>query len=232
MRRAEESDQKKRAEMKKRKKIILVGGGGHCKVIIDAIMSAGVYDIAGVVDPALKIGEQVLGISVLGDDSVLPGLYEKGVKEAVISVGSVGDPALRKKLYSQLKKLGFSLPVVIHPKAVVARDVKIGEGTFLAASVTVNPGTRIGAAAIINTSSSVDHDCSIGDFVHIAPGVTLSGGVQVGGETHIGTGAKVAHYTKIPARKKIKAGDLVYTDFQGDTQVRSIVRMEDKGASW
>jgi UDP-3-O-[3-hydroxymyristoyl] glucosamine N-acyltransferase len=71
----------------------------------------------------------------------------------------------------QTKKIGFKLPVIIHPKAVVAKDVEIGEGVFVAAGSVINPGTRIGRNAIINTSSSVDHDCEIGDFVHVAPGL-------------------------------------------------------------
>lgn len=213
----------------KKEKIVLVGGGGHCKVVIDAIMSAGEYEIEGVVDPQLGSGSDVLGVPVVGDDSVLAGLFKKGVRKAMISVGSVGDPSLRKELYAKVRKMGFEFPAVVHPKTVIGRDVKIGEGAFLAASVTVNPGTRIGANAIINTSASIDHDCSIGDFAHIAPGVILSGGVEVGDETHIGTGAKVAQYTKIPAKKKIKAGDLVYTDFQGDMQIRSLSKTGHPG---
>jgi len=204
-------------------KIVLIGGGGHCKVVMDAIMAAGAYEIAGVVDPRLEVGSDVLGVPVVGDDSALAELMERGVKKAAIGVGSVGDPSLRKEIYARVRMMGFEFPSIVHPKAVVARDVEIGEGAFLAASATVNPGTRIGVSAIINTSSSIDHDCSIGDFAHIAPGAVLSGGVEVGDETHIGTGAKVSHYVKIPGKTKIKAGSLVYTDGRGKMQVRTMI---------
>lgn len=195
-----------------KEKIVLVGGSGHCKVIIDAIISAGKYDIEGIVDLNLNAGEKVLGVSVIGKDDILPELFKKGIKKAFISVGSVGDCALRKGLYEKITQIGFDTPVIIHPSAVIGRGVEIKKGTFVAASATINSGTKIGRNAIINTSSSIDHDCEIGDFVHIAPGVTLSGGVKVGAETHIGIGSDVIQNTKIGRRCFVAAGSLVKYD--------------------
>ena len=193
----------------KKEKIILIGGGGHCKVIIDAIKSAGKYAIKGVVDPGLNKGSKVLGVEVLGGDDKLQEHFDKGVKNAFISVGSVGDCTVRKNIFEKVSAIGFVFPAIIHPRAIVAQDVEIGAGTFIAASATVNPGTVIGKNVIINTSSSTDHDCDIGDFVHIAPGVTLSGGVKVGAETHIGTGVNVIQNIKIGEKCFVAAGSLV-----------------------
>ena len=189
-----------------KEKIVLIGGGGHCRVIIDAIVNSGGYDVEGIVDPKLETDSKILGFPVLGDDDILLDLYKNGVRNAFVSVGSIGNCELRKILYKEIKNIGFNMPVVVHPKAVVARDVKIGEGTFVAASATVNPGTKIGKNVIINTSSSIDHDCVIGDFVHIAPGAILSGGIRVGSQTHIGTGANVIQCINIGKKCMIGAG--------------------------
>ena len=192
-------------------KIVLIGGGGHCKVIIDAITKSGGYEITGIIDPKKK-GEEVSGIPVLGGEEVLEDLYKEGIKNAFIAVGSVGDCSARKNIYEKVKGIGFNLPAVIHPAAIIANEVEVGDGTFIAASATVNPGTTIGKNAIINTSSSIDHDCQIGDFVHIAPGVTLSGGVKIGDETHIGTGASVVQYITIGKGCMIDAGTRLSKD--------------------
>lgn len=189
-----------------KEKIALIGGGGHCTVIIDAIVNSGEYDIEGVVDPKLETGSKIFGFPILGGDDILLDLYKNGVKNAFISVGSVGNCELREILYKKIKDIGFNIATVVHPKAVVARDVKIGEGTFIAASATVNPGTKIGKNVIINTASSIDHDCIIGDFVHIAPGVTLSGEIKVGSQTHIGTGANVIQRMTIGKKCMVGAG--------------------------
>src|SRR3989338_7983039 len=124
-----------------------------------------------------------------------------GITDSSLPKGTV---VLNKKIYENLKRIGFKLRFIIHPKAVVSKYVELGEGSFVAAGAVINAGTRVGKNVIINTSSSIDHDCEIGDFVHVAPGVTLSGLVKVGDNVHIGTGASVVHcvtierYTFIP----------------------------------
>ncbi len=201
-------------------KIILVGGGGHCKVVIDAIKKAGIFEVEGVLDPAQT--DDILGVKICGNDNKMKELFEKGIKNAFITVGSTGDCSLRKKLYKKAKDIGFEFPVIIHPRAEIADDVggEIGCGTFIAASATVNPGTKIGENVIVNTSASVDHDCVIGDFAHIAPGAVLSGGVEVGEEAHIGTGANITQYARIEKGELVKAGSLV---FKSNTRKKTYV---------
>ncbi len=191
------------------KKIVLVGGGGHCKVVIDAIESSGEFDICGIVDPSLSKGKSVLNIAVLGKDDILPELFRKGIAHAFISVGSIGNCDIRKKIYKDLKDTGFKLPVIVHPKAAVSKYVEFGEGAFVAAGAVINADTKIGKNAIINTSSSVDHDCEIGDFVHIAPGAILSGGVKIGDGAHVGVGARIVQCLSIKENSFIKAGALI-----------------------
>lgn len=208
-----------------KKKIVLVGGGGHAKVVIDAIRCKGEYDIYGIVDPKLKAGDKILGVRIIGTDDELPDLfYKKKIKYAFIGIGSLGDErtiGVRKKVAENLEKLKFKMPVIMHPKAIVAKDVKIGEGTFIAAGSIINPGTKIGKNVIVNTGASVDHDCEIGNFAHIAPGVTLSGNVKVGDETHMGTGASIIQNITIGKNCFIKAGAIIKNNLQDNTTMGS-----------
>lgn len=197
-------------------------------MVIDAIKRAKEYHICGILDGRLEKGKKVLGIEVIGGDSELPKLFKKGIKEAFICVGSIGDCTVRKNIYSNLKKIGFDLPIITHPSAVVGTDVKMEEGTFVAAGVIINPGTRIGRNAIINTSSSIDHDCIIGDFVHIAPGAVLSGGVRVGDETHIGTGAAVIQNINIGKKCLIGAGETLKNDLADGRKYITIIYSENE----
>src|SRR5512135_3420449 len=123
--------------------IILIGGGGHCKVVIDAIRRAKEFDIYGILDPNISAGETILGVKVLGPDSILPQISAKGIKHAFITVGSVGDCSARKRLGLALTKAAFKLPVIVHPAALLAEGVKLGEGTFVAAGSVINPDVEI-----------------------------------------------------------------------------------------
>jgi len=193
------------------KKILLMGAGGHGKVVLDALLKLGTYEVQGFVDNDTKLKE-VLGIKIIGNDQDLGNLFKSGSTRAFISVGSVGDPKIRIKLAAKLKSIGFILPAIVHPAAVVAKGVEIGEGAFVAAGAVIGPDSKIGRNAIINTNASVDHDCNIGDFAHIAPGVTLSGGVEVGEGTHLGSGAAVIEYRKIGVGTVVGAGSVVVSD--------------------
>jgi len=188
------------------KKIILVGGGGHCKVVIDTIKKSKKFTIYGIIDPNFRKVKYVSGVKVIGSDDLLKGLFKKGIRNAFISVASIGNCNIRKKIYDNLRKNKFQLPVLVHPRAVVANGVMLGKGSFVAAGAVINPGVKIGENAIINTSSSIDHDCIIGNFVHIAPGATLCGKVIVGDETHIGVGANIIQNIKIGNKCMVRAG--------------------------
>jgi UDP-hydrolysing UDP-N-acetyl-D-glucosamine 2-epimerase len=193
---------------KDKERIVLVGGGGHCKVVVEAIQKGDFFSIAGVVDKNSRSGSQA-GNKVLGDDSCLEEVFSSGCKNAFITVGSVGNPAIRMKLAKKLEKIGFNIPVIAHPSAVIAKSAKTMDGVFIGPRAVVGPGSVLGKHAIVNTRASVDHDCRVGDFAHIAPGAILSGGVKIGNNAHIGTGASVIQYKKIGNNAMIGAGSVV-----------------------
>jgi len=192
--------------------IVLVGGGGHCKVVISILNKIGKYNIVGISDTKEKLGQKILGIPIKYTDDQLEELFEKGIKHALVTLGSVGNPDHRIRLFNMLKKIGFELPVIISPDSVVDNTVDIGEGSVIMPGVIINADTKIGKNCIINTRASIDHDCRISDHVHIAPGVTLSGLVIVGEGTHIGTGASVIQSVKIGKFSIIGAGSVVIKD--------------------
>jgi len=106
--------------MASKKKILLLGAGGHCMSVIDSLMSSCKYDSIGIVDKVKPVGYTVkdtidnnenflLGVPIVGCDDDLPRLHEEGFTDAFITVGSIGNPQLRRKLYQKLKGIGFGL---------------------------------------------------------------------------------------------------------------------------
>lgn len=193
-------------------KIILVGGGGHCKVVIDAIRSSGSFEVVGIVDAEKDIGGIIEGVKVIGRDADLPKIFQGGAVAAFVTVGSLGDTSLRKKIIQTLKAIGFDFPVIVHTTAQVAPSAILESGAFVASGAIIQPGSRIGSHAIINTGAIVDHDCTIGSLVHVAPGAILSGGVTVGDDAHIGTGAKIIEGKTIGNGSLVGAGSVVVED--------------------
>jgi len=188
--------------------VVGIGAGGHAKVILDILRLMKEYHVVGLLDPNC-VGKSVSDVPVIGGDDLLPRLRAEGVAAAFIGAGGVGDNTLRIKLFEKAQTAGFTFINVIHPAAVLAPSVQLGQGVAIMAGVIVNPDTRIGDNVIINTGAIVEHDCKIASHSHISPGAVLCGGVRVGMGAHIGAGATVRQYVTVGKRALVGAGALV-----------------------
>ena len=191
------------------KKLLLIGGGGHCHSVLDSVLSLSEYDEIGIID---TIDSSYLGVSVIGVDEDIQRLFNEGWTDAFITVGSVGDTAIRRKLYKMVKKIGLTLPTIIDPSAIIGNSVTVGEGSFVGKMAVVNAGSSVGVCAIINTGAILEHDCTVGNFTHISPGAVLCGQVSVGGDSHVGAGSTVKQLIKVGENCLIGAGSVVVKD--------------------
>lgn len=187
-------------------KIILIGGGGHARSIIDTIISSGVFTIAGIVD---NFEGEVLGIPVIGDDRKLTEIFNSGIRNAFVAIGSVGDTTLRKNTLDMILKIGFTVPNIVDKTAVVSVNTAIGFGNFIGKNAVVNCDCTIGNMVIINSNATVEHNSYVGDFSHIASGAVLCGTVTIGKNTHIGANATVIQGVTIGEDCLIGAGSVV-----------------------
>jgi UDP-perosamine 4-acetyltransferase len=193
--------------------VVLIGAGGHAKVVIELLKKTADIEIIGLIEKdSTSIGKKLMDVPVIGTDEQLANMFNNEITSVLITVGSVGDNTPRKKLYDNLKQLGFSYINAVHPSAILSGYATLGEGNTLMAGSIIGPGAEIGNNVIVNTGSIIEHDCRIGDHVHIAPGVKLSGGVQIGSCAHLGTGATVIQNIKIGANCLIGAGTVVISD--------------------
>ena len=191
------------------KRILLIGGGGHCHSVIDSLVQLGVYDEIGIID---NINHSYNGVSVVGKDADIERLHNCGWKEAFITVGSIGDTAIRRRLYGMVKGMGLHIPSIIDPTAVLARDIIVGDGVFIGKGAVINSACRIGECAIINSGAVIEHDCIIGSFVHISPGAVICGEVRIGDDTHIGAASSVRQMINIGINSLIGIGSVVVKD--------------------
>ena len=144
--------------------IILVGFGGHAKSVADCIERQKLYRIIGYTD----IEKHDSTYKYLGKDDILKNYLKEGIKNAAICIGYMGKDNLREALYTKLKEIGYKLPVIKDPSAIISSSVTIGEGTFVGKSVVINSEAQIGKMCIINTKSLIEHECSVHDFAHIS----------------------------------------------------------------
>ena len=203
--------------------VVGLGAGGHSKVINEIIQLDSLYSVIGMLDPDPRLlGKKILGVPVLGDDSLLPQLVAQGISHYFIGLGSVGNMKPRAKLYSFA--LSFALiPInIIHPSAIISPSAKVGIGFTAMACSIVNACAVIGDDVILNSGAIVEHDCVIGEHVHIATGARLTSTVRVGNSVHIGAGATIRQGVFIGDNAIIGAGAVVITNVESDTIVAGV----------
>ena len=188
--------------------IILIGGGGHCKSVIDVIEQEGRFEIVGIVDKPELLGSNVLGYSVIGNDSDLDSLAKK-YQYALITVGQIKSPLLRIKLFDLAVEAGFKLPSIISPNAYVSKYASIGNGVIVMHNALVNVSASIGDNCIINSKALIEHNCLISKHCHISTNTVINGGVTVKPGCFIGSGAITKESITIGENSFIKAGSLV-----------------------
>lgn len=189
-----------------KERIVLIGGGGHCHSVIDVIEQTNKYEIIGIVDTKENIGKKVLDYKIIACDDDLETIF-LSCKNALITVGQIESNKIRVKIYNNLKKIGFNLPVIISPLAYVSKHSSIEEGTIIMHHALVNANAKIGKNCIINTKALIEHDCVIGDNCHISTASVLNGGVRVKENSFFGSNATSKQSIEIDGF--IKAGSLV-----------------------
>ena len=200
--------------------VVGFGAGGHAKVVIEIIRSMQGYEVVGLLETQQSLwGTKVLGVEVLGDDSLMSELKGRGFSHAFIGLGTIGDAQPRRKLFEKVSGFGFQVVPAIHATAVVSPSATIGVGPTIMAGAVINAGAVVGDNVIVNTGAIVEHDCVIGNHAHVATGARLAGGVHVGPCAHIGLGAVVRQEIRIGAGAIVGAGAVVVRDVPDETTV-------------
>lgn len=175
----------------------LYGASGHSKVIIDIIESNG-EKITAIYDDNKDI-RKILDYDVISLKDKVDGLF----------IVAIGNNKLRKEI---VDKLDCDFVSTTHPKAIISKYSRIGNGTVIMAGSIISCDVKIGNHVIINHNASIDHDCVLGNFVHISPVVALSGNVKVLEGAHIGIGSQIIQGIKIGKWATIGAGSVVIND--------------------
>ena len=202
----------KRPESSDDMRILIYGAGGHGRSLAALIRKSGLFEVQGFLDDGLPIGDEILGLKILGDHESLPSLRLEGIQYCVNGVGGIGNLQSRLNVYTWLRKAGFFCPTVIHPTAFLEESASLGDGVQVFPFAYVGTEVQVGYGCIINTGAIVSHNCILEPYVNLSPGATLAGGVIVGEEALIGMRATVNLYVKVGKRARIGNGATVKDD--------------------
>lgn len=199
-------------------RLLLMGAGGHGKVVAEAAVACGQWAEIAFLDGLYPGHSRALDWPVVGSDREAA-VFLSDYPEIFVALG---DNHLRTTKIADLVKVGFRIPVIVHPAAWVSPSAKLGDGTVVVAGAVVNAGANLGFGCIVNTGATVDHDCRLADGVHISPGAHVGGDSTIGAYTWIGIGAAIRHGIQIGARVIVGAGAAVVSDLPSDVVANGV----------
>lgn len=215
--------------------IVIAGAGGHGREVLQLIRDINaahpepVWDCLGFLVDAAYLAQApsgVGGLPVLGDLSWLAAHPQ--VRVAV----AIGAPAARRQMVERIRAQGVNaFPVLVHPRAWIGVNVRLGEGTLVCAGAMLTVDIEVGAHVHLNVASTLAHDDVLEDFVTLSPGVHVAGNVVLKEGAELGTGCNVIPRCMVGAWSVLGAGAVVTRSIEPDcTAVGSPARVVKRRA--
>lgn len=202
----------------------IAGYGDHAKVVYQVATENKII-ISGFLKVPLKnlknnrrSPKKIYGLPVIN--------YKKIKKNSNIYIG-LGNIKERVQIFKFFKKKKFNLLVLKSEKAIIHKNVKIGEGSLILPGVIININANIGKNTIINSGSIIEHDVRIKDNVNISPGTIVCGNSIIGEESFIGAGTIIQNQIKIGKNCIIGSGSNIIRDIKKNSIVygsRSVIK--------
>lgn len=183
-------------------KLLLVGAGGLGRVTLEHAMEK--YQCY-FVDDSYPVGMEICGAPVVGAIADLPALR----KEYQLLVVTIGNNALREKLYAQADALDYEFPNILARTAYVSPFAQLGWGCILLNNAVVQNGVQVGNGSILNVGAEAHHDCTIDDFTLIYTNSVIRTGVTVGKRAKIGSTVTVSNFAAVPEDAVVPDGFVV-----------------------
>lgn len=190
-----------------KRQALILGTGGHCRVLLSLLAARGEHEMLGIVDLGeLRAGEFIMGVPVIGKTTCLEAFRKHQDLDVFLAIG---DNTLRQTWWQTAGDLGFSLPSLVSPHAIIDPHARLGKANVVCARAFIGPEAVLGDNNLINTAAIVEHEVRIGSHCHLAPSSTVSGRSLIGDGCIVGAGATVIDFIEVAARISIGAGATV-----------------------
>ena len=192
------------------KKICIIGTGGFGRETLTYLINSLSHTKKKIINIAVFMVNdkyynetEIMGIPVIREK-------EFDIKKYKVVV-AIGDPKKRKKVVKNLPK-NTEFTTIIDPSAIISDWVEIGEGSIIAAGVTLTCNIKLGKHAQLNLNTTIGHDCVIKDYFTTAPATNISGNCKFGDSVYFGTNSSIREGITICDNVTIGMGAVVVKD--------------------
>lgn len=184
-------------------KLLVYGSTTFGRVVRVLVEECG-HEFAGFIDDIHS------GSEVLGAFDAVARSHPSGSFACINAVG-YNDLAARQRVTDRVTTAGYSMPVLVHPRAIVGHDCRIGAGTMIMAGAVVDCRVEFGPAAVMWPGAVVAHDTVVGSNTFLSPNSTICGCCRIGANCFVGAAAVIVDHATVPDGTRIKAAERYVT---------------------
>jgi len=192
-------------------KLIIIGAGGDGRNVAEIIESMpDKWELIGFLDDdEKKQNSRVNGVPVLGKTSDIAKFHGYCF---LVLVGNPNTLFVKKRLINNVGIKPEQAATLIHPKAEISKNSRIGSGTVVLSGSSIMTNASIGRYCYLASSVNIGHDTTIDDYAFIAPLVGIPGNVKIEEGAYFGISSCVRGGVTVGRWSIIGMGSVVTAD--------------------
>jgi sugar O-acyltransferase (sialic acid O-acetyltransferase NeuD family) len=199
-------------------KVILFGNSVATKMIFFALSHDPDYEVVAFTVDRNYIKDQTFcGLPVLPFEDIQT-LYPPESYKMMVAIQASRMNKTRAEKYYQAREKGYTLITYIHPQAVVAPDLVIGDNCFIGEGAICRPYLKIENNVIIMPGALIGHDAVIKEHTFIGVRAVVMSVVTIEPYCFIGPNATILEALTV-ARECLIGGGVVIQESTKEKQV-------------
>lgn len=154
------------------------------------------------VDDGQDIGDVINDVPVIGKIDDLAKLFAEYKKLVV----TIGNNALRERIYRTATEIGYSFPNFVVPSAYISPFASVGNGCVILNNVVIQNNSKVGNGVILNPGVEIHHDSVVEDFVLIYTNSVVRSLAHIGKRAHLGSTLTISNEVNVPNDTVVKNG--------------------------
>jgi sugar O-acyltransferase (sialic acid O-acetyltransferase NeuD family) len=194
--------------------LVIVGDGEFGEIAYEYFTHDSPYDVvAFAVEAQYRQRDELFGVPVVD----LEGLTESHPStehSAFVAITNTHLNRVRKRLYLQVKEMGYPVATYVSSRAFVWHNVEIGENSFIFENNVLQYHVKVGTNCVLWSGNHVGHRTVIRDNVFITSHAVISGYCDIGDSCFLGVNSTFGDHVTIPADCIVGMGSSVVKDLK------------------
>ncbi len=153
------------------------------------------------------------------DTKILGDAEHYTVKENDVFIGAIGNPAEKLHYYNPILNQEGRFINIIHPKASIGKNVRIGTGNIVAPFASITCDAQVGNHVALLSFSNAGHDTVIGDCCQISSHCGINGEVRIDNKVFLGSHVCIVPQVVVGAGAYVGAGSVVLKNVEPNAKV-------------